>query len=89
MIEALVLSLCIGGYECNTALKALYQSRPALKQSAKLASNQAKEAIGPAYVAIPAIATVITQSTINLRITKNLTAVSNPDTIKLVYGFSF
>jgi uncharacterized protein with gpF-like domain len=90
MIEVLVLSLCIGGYECNTALKAAYAGKPEYKQATKRVKNKAESALGrPTTVAIPAIVSIMMQKTLNIRLTKNLTAVHNSDTIKLVYGFSF
>lgn len=90
MIEALVLSLCLGGYECNTALKAAYTSNVGYKQAARQLKTKAERVVGrPTIVAVPAIAAVVSQKTINLRLTKNLTTVSNPDTIKLIYGFTF
>jgi len=89
ILEALITSLCLGGYACDPALKAYYQGSQELKVLASNAKLKIKsEAPSLAFMA-PIAAAVMTERAVRLRLNRNLYLKYNNEEATLNYGFTF
>lgn len=60
MLELLVASLCLGGYQCNRAFEAYYQSKPQLRQQVRTYKQALELKLGPQLVyTLPALGALI------------------------------
>lgn len=90
LLEVLVSVLCLGGYECSVASKAYYQTQPVARFYAKNVKRKAEATVWkPALMAAPVLVSMKVRHTLVLRLTENLTIVSQPDIVKLMYGLTF
>lgn len=85
MLELLVAGLCAGGYSCDKAAQAYYQSQPALQHQVKAKSEQAKEYVPEALLySAPAIAAIVTGNKKTIHVSGPLyLGVSNSETMVL------
>lgn len=89
MLEALVIALCIGDFECGEATRAYSKTTTGLEYTA-----QAKKAMGR-YLnkeQITTLGTFIAAATnhkAKLRLYRGLTFEGNMDSVQLIYKYSF
>lgn len=90
MLELLVAATCLSGdYECNTALKAYYSSRPLIRHQVKRVRNKAAELTGPYILyAVPAISAVY-KGKYQFKITRNISCTIEQNQGMLVFSKSF
>ena len=66
-----MLSLCIGQFECGTALKAYYSERPHLKSYVKKKKKRLEDILGDKLLyTLPAIAVIAAGGTAQVKISR-------------------
>lgn len=90
MLETLIISLCLGGYQCDTAIKAYYQGSQELKTYVHKHKTAIKSTVPkPLLNVAPLIAASVADQKARVRLNKNLTVQFNNEEAGLTYGFSF
>lgn len=95
IVEALVLSSCLGGYECNLTPRAYYLTNPELRSWVKESSQDLKQyarSLPYSETVLPVVAGFIlltSGSRITIRITKNLSLRIRDDNTELRLTYAF
>jgi hypothetical protein len=90
MLEILVLSLCLGQYECSAASKAYYAQHPRLKVLAQSAERRLKKGTNETILyTAPAIYALATGQPSQFRISKYFSCGGAASSVECKYTYSF
>lgn len=90
MLEVLVLSFCIGQFECGTALKAYYNEKPHLKSYARKKIRRARDMAGDrlAYAVAPVVV-LAAGGTAQIKISRQFSCGGGDDKFMCFFNRSF
>lgn len=91
LLETLVLSSCLGGYECNLTPRAYYLTNPKLRSWVKESSQDLKQ-FPYSETVLPVVAGFIlltSGSRVTIKITKNLSLRLRDDSTELRLTYAF
>lgn len=90
MLEAIVLSTCLGDYACDKALKAYYYERPHIKQMERKAKRKLVYYTGEWILyAIPVAALAMEDKAYDVKINKNFSCNFNSKNLNLNMRWDF